>query len=86
MFYRRGTWEDRTVQGEQLYAQIMAIVEPWQVERLELQLRRGEVHIYLTYSTAARWTCPECEEQCPLNDYQQERRRRYPDTCQSGPF
>jgi transposase len=70
------------VQDRQLYAQILGIVEPWQVDRVELQLQQGEVHIYLAHSPEMRWPCPECGELCTLHDHQPERRWRHLDTCQ----
>ena len=35
------------MQDSQLYQQILGITAPWRVERVELQLKDGEIHVYL---------------------------------------
>ena len=37
------------MQDHELYQRILGIEAPWQVERVELQLKQGEVHVYLTH-------------------------------------
>ena len=37
------------MQDHELYRRILGIEAPWQVERVELQLKQGEVHVYLTH-------------------------------------
>lgn len=66
----------------QLYQQILGLTAPWFVERVELKLAQGEVHIYLAHDEQATWTCPECSTACPLHDHSPERRWRHLDTCQ----
>jgi transposase len=70
------------MQDRQLYAQILGIASPWFVERVELQLQEGEVHVYLGHESSATWLCPECGRVCGLYDHQTERRWRHLDTCQ----
>lgn len=70
------------MQDKQLYEQILGISAPWRVERVDLQLGKGEVHIYLMHDPQARWKCCECGEPCNLYDHQEERRWRHLDTCQ----
>ena len=70
------------MQDRQLYAQILGIEEPWRVERVELQLEQGEVHIYLEHRAGVRWPCSACEQEVALYDHQAERRWRHLDTCQ----
>ncbi|MGA3023741.1 MAG: transposase family protein [Bryobacteraceae bacterium] len=70
------------MQDKELYAQIPGIRSPWRVDRVELKLDSGEVHIHLAHESAAQWLCPECGEPCPLYDHQPERRWRHLDTCQ----
>jgi hypothetical protein len=68
--------EGDTMQDSQLYQQILGITTPWRVERVELQLKEGEVHVYLGHESQVSWTCPECGADClvrrqllfPLND------------------
>ena len=70
------------MQDRQLYQQILGIVSPWVVERVELKLEDGDVHVHLTHPPDASWMCPECGRQCPLHDHQGIRTWRHLDTCQ----
>lgn len=70
------------MQDRQLYEQILGIVSPWHVERVELALEQGEVRVHLAHRVDAEWSCPECSRTCPLHDHVEERRWRHLDTCQ----
>jgi transposase len=70
------------MQDRQLYEQILGIVSPWMVERVEVILERGEVHVHLQHDVQTRWSCPECKQICPLHDHSPERIWRHLDTCQ----
>lgn len=70
------------MQDHQLYEQILGIQSPWFVERVELKLDEGQVHVHLAHREEAAWTCPECGCQCPLHDHTAERTWRHLDTCQ----
>ena len=48
------------MQDWELYRRILGIEAPWQVERVELKLETGEVHIYLDHAADVTWSCPEC--------------------------
>jgi transposase len=69
------------MQDHQLYQQILGITTPWSVERVELRLQEGEVHVYLGHELAD-WACPECGRPSPLHDHDEERCWRHLDTCQ----
>jgi transposase len=70
------------MQDHELYRRILGIEAPWQVERVELQLKDGEVHVYLTHKDCLEWACAECSALGPLYDHQPERQWRHLDTCQ----
>lgn len=70
------------MEDRELYRRILGIENPWQVERVELKLESGEVHVYLEHAPEANWLCPECSAASPLYDHQAERRWRHLDTCQ----
>lgn len=70
------------MQDRQLYEQILGIASPWLVERVELKLESGEVHVHLEHRADAAWCCPECGRECPLHDHTAERTWRHLDTCQ----
>ncbi len=70
------------MQDRLLYAQILGITDPWYVERVELKLKEGEIHIYLNHPVGSQWACLECGEMCALYDHQPSRNWRHLDTCQ----
>lgn len=70
------------MQDRELYAQILGIRSPWFVERVELKLTEGEVHIHLEHELRASWPCAECQTESKLYDHQPERQWRHLDTCQ----
>src|SRR2546429_3480705 len=70
------------MQDHELYRRILGIEAPWQVERVELKLSQGEVHVYLAHQNQPEWACAECGALGPLYDHQPEREWRHLDTCQ----
>jgi transposase len=70
------------MQDQELYRQILGIEAPWRVERVELKLKQGEVHVYLEHEDKGEWACAECGAPSPLYDHQAERQWRHLDTCQ----
>ena len=70
------------MQDCELYRQILGISAPWLVDRVELKLDGGEVHVHLDHAGTVNWPCPECGAPCRLYDHQAERSWRHLDTCQ----
>jgi transposase len=70
------------MQDCELYRQILGISAPWLVDRVELKLDAGEVHVHLDHAGTVDWPCPECGAPCKLYDHQPERSWRHLDTCQ----
>jgi transposase len=70
------------MQDRKLYEQILGIQTPWFVDRVELKLEYGQVHVHLDHDNEAVWECPECGRACPLYDHAAERIWRHLDTCQ----
>lgn len=70
------------MQDRELYSQILGVREPWRVERVDLKLEQGEVHVHLAHDLETQWSCPECGKPCSLYDHQPERCWRHLDTCQ----
>ena len=52
------------MQDRELYRQILGIEAPWWVERVDLKLAEGEVHVYLEHEEMGHWACPECGGGC----------------------
>lgn len=70
------------MQDRQLYEQILGIQAPWFVERVELELEYGQVHVHLGHDQQVVWHCPQCGRECPLHDHTAQRTWRHLDTCQ----
>lgn len=70
------------MQDHELYRRILGIEAPWRVERVELKLQEGEVHVYLAHQDNHPWACAVCGALGPLYDHQPEREWRHLDTCQ----
>ena len=60
------------MQDCELYGRILGIAAPWRVERVELQLKQGEVHVHLAHENNLEWPCAECGASCALYDHQAE--------------
>jgi transposase len=70
------------MQDRELYRRILGIEAPWYVERIELKLAQGEVHVYLDHHEMIQWACAQCGAPAKLYDHQPERQWRHLDTCQ----
>lgn len=64
-----------------LYATILGLTAPWEVERVELREAEQVVHVWVRAQTGTRFGCPECGEPGPIYDHG-ERSWRHLDTCQ----
>ncbi|MEO6196883.1 MAG: ISL3 family transposase [Dehalococcoidia bacterium] len=70
-----------TTNSRDLYATILGLREPWQIEDVVMDPKAGEVRIRVALPEDTRWVCPECLAAAPIHDHQ-ERRWRHLDTCQ----
>ena len=66
---------------DKLYTAVLGLEAPWRVERVETQLKAGEVHVWVALPKGERWVCPECLAVAPIHDHQ-DRQWRHLDTCQ----
>ena len=66
---------------DRLYAAVLGLTPPWKIERVDTDLKAGEVHIHLALPKGERWVCPDCHAPAPIHDHQ-ERVWRHLDTCQ----
>jgi len=64
-----------------LYAKLLGLTSPWGVEKVELRLSEGEVHIWVALPPKQHWVCPICLEHAPIHDHR-ERVWRHLDTFQ----
>jgi transposase len=70
------------VKDTELYAQILGITAPFHVARVELQVAKGSVSIWVEHDDGERFDCPECGTSCSIYDHAEERTWRHLDTCQ----
>lgn len=64
-----------------LYAKLLGLTSPWGVERVELKLAEGEVHVWVSLPPKQLWVCPGCLQAAPIHDHR-ERMWRHLDTFQ----
>jgi transposase len=69
------------MRDHELYATILGVQAPWTVERVEVDLAGGAVHVWLARREDAAVHCPECQTACSIYDHR-EREWRHLDTCQ----
>ena len=69
------------MRDHELYATILGLTGPWTVERVEVDVPGGAVHVWLARAEGAPAQCPECETACTVYDHR-EREWRHLDTCQ----
>ena len=67
---------------KELYRQILGIVSPWEIDRIDLQMDKDSVDIYLAWPYSQDGKCPECGKECKIHDRRDERVWRHLDTCQ----
>ena len=46
------------MQDRDLYSQILGIREPWKVDRVDLDLKQGEVNVHLTHDAGGKVAVP----------------------------
>jgi len=63
----------------------LGIAGPWRVKKVELMLKKGEIHVSVALPPKTLWVCPECLDRAPIHDHQ-ERTWRHLDTCQYRTF
>src|ERR1700679_3208628 len=66
----------------QLYQQILGLVEPWFVSRVELDMEQQRVEVFVEHRTDAQWCCATCGKVVGLYDHTVERVWRHLDSCQ----
>ena len=64
-----------------LYNEILGLMKPWTVTKVDLNLEEDEVYLQIGYSSKS-FKCPECSKECGIYDHRSERKWRHLDTCQ----
>ena len=71
---------------KELYRQILGVVAPWEIKKIELEIDKDRVDIYLEWPYLKDGVCPKCGKQCKVHDRREERIWRHLDTCQLKTF
>lgn len=70
------------MESKELYRQLLGLSEPWTVERVELDVARERVEVYVDHAGGTRFACPECARELAVYDHVAERVWRHLDSCQ----
>jgi len=70
------------MESKELYRQLLGLSEPWTVERVELDVARERVEVYVDHAGGTRFACPECARELAVYDHLAERVWRHLDSCQ----
>ena len=71
---------------KELYRQILGVVSPWEITRIDLNMDKQQVDIYLEYPSLSEGPCPKCGKSSKVHDRREERIWRHLDTCQLRTF
>ncbi len=74
------------MQDRELYRHVLGLEDPWQVERVQLDVRGERVDVWAVHEEGLAWPCPECGTALPVYDHAPERVWRHLDTCQFKTF
>jgi transposase len=70
------------MESKDLYRQLLGLSEPWTVERVELDMAKQHVDVYVAHPGGTRFSCPDCGQECAVYDHLAERVWRHLDSCQ----
>lgn len=71
--------------SRQLYATLLGLTGPWAIDRVEMEAKAEEIHVWVALPKGERWVCPDCLAAAPIHDHL-ERQWRHLDTCQFKTF
>jgi transposase len=57
------------MESVELYRQLLGLSEPWTVERVDLDVAKGRVEVYVGHAPAQRFACPECGQELAVYDH-----------------
>lgn len=70
------------MESKELYRHLLGLSEPWTVERVELDMAKQHVDVYVRHPAGTRFACPDCGQECAVYDHLAERVWRHLDSCQ----
>jgi transposase len=70
------------MESKELYQCLLGLHEPWTVDRVELDMAKMRVDVYVEHPAGTRLACPECGQAYAVYDHLAERVWRHLDSCQ----
>jgi transposase len=70
------------MESVELYRQLLGLSEPWTVERVDLDVAKGRVEVYVAHAPGQRFACPDCGQELAVYDHLGERTWRHLDSMQ----
>ena len=70
------------MESKELYQCLLGLNQPWTVERVELDMAKFRVDVYVVHPKGVCFACPECEQASSVYDHLAERAWRHLDSCQ----
>lgn len=70
---------------QNLYTALLRLSEPWFIDRLEADIAKEEVHVFVDHRRGTL-PCPECGRACIIHDHVEERVWRHLDLWQAKTF
>jgi transposase len=65
----------------ELYRHLLGLLEPWTVDRVELNVTERRVDVWASHPAGVAWSCPDCAYTGPIRDHAEERTWRHLDSC-----
>ncbi len=70
----------------ELYRHLLGLLEPWTVDRVELNVAERRVDVWAVHPPGVSWPCPEGDYTGPVRDHAEERTWRHLDSCHFQTF
>jgi transposase len=65
----------------ELYRHLLGLLEPWPVDRVEVNVTERRVDVWASHPAGVAWSCPDCACTGPIRDHAEERTWRHLDSC-----
>jgi transposase len=70
----------------ELYRHLLGLVDPWEVDRVELSVTDQRVDVWVDHPGGSRFACPDCGAELAVYDHSAERAWRHLDSCAFGTY
>ena len=70
------------MESKDLYRHLLGLNEPWTVDRVDLDMAKQHVDVFVDHPKGTFFACPACGNQCVVYDHLAERTWRHLDSCQ----